>query len=145
MKKKLPIRVISVLLCAAMLWGIPAYATETAEPRASERIALSMCTIGRTDDGRLSAYFMVQASDLMDVIGATSVEIQRYTFTGWVTEFTFTSDDYPALLTTNDSWHSCRMTYTPLFSEKTYRAVANIYVKDSRGTTTQKVTSSPVT
>ena len=144
MRKKLPIRVISVLLCAAMLWGIPAYAAENAETRASERIALSMCTIGKTSDGRLSAYFMVQATDLMDMIGATSVEIQRHNIFGWVTEYTFTSDDYPELLTTNDSRHSCRMTYTQLFSGSTYRAVANIYVKDARGTTTLKHPSDPV-
>lgn len=141
MKKKLPIRVISVLLCAAMLCGIPAYAAET---RASERIDISMCTIGKTNDGRLSAYFMVQANDIMDVIGATSVEIQRHNIFGWVTEYTFTSEEFPALLTTNDSWHSCRLTYTPLFSGSTYRAVANIYVRNSTGTSTQSLPSDPV-
>lgn len=142
MKKKLPIRVISVLLCAAMLCGIPAYAAET---RASERIDISMCTIGKANDGRLSAYFMVQANDIMDVIGATSVEIQRQTLFGWVREFTFTSDDYPALLATNDSRHSAELIYTPLFPSQTYRAVANLYVKNATGTTTQKVTSTSVT
>lgn len=141
MRKKLPIRVITVLLCAAMLWGIPAYAAET---RASERIDLSGCTIGKASDGRLSAYFMVQANDLMDVIGATSVEIQRHNIFGWVTEYTFTSDDYPVLLTTNDSRHSAEVLYRPLFSGSTYRAVANIYAKDARGTTTLKHPSDPV-
>lgn len=144
MKKKLPIRVISVLLCAAMLWGVPAYAAENAETRASERIDLSACIIGKTDDGRLCTYFMVRANDLMDVIGATSVEIQRHNIFGWVTEYTFTSDDYPGLLTTNDSRHSAELFYRPLFSGSTYRAVANIYAKDARGTTTLKHPSDPV-
>lgn len=144
MRKKLPIRVISMLLCAAMLWGIPAYAAETPETRASERIALSMCTIGKTNDGRLSAYFMVQANDIMDVIGATSVEIQRHNIFGWVTEYTFTSNDYPALLATNDLRHSAELLYTPLFPSKTYRAVANIYVRNSTGTSTQSLPSDPV-
>lgn len=141
MRKKLPIRVITVLLCAAMLWGIPAYAAET---RASERIDLSGCTIGKTSDGRLCAYFMVRANDLMDVIGATSVEIQRHNIFGWVTEYTFTSDDYPVLLATNASWHSAEVLYRPLFSGSTYRAVANIYVKNATGTSTQRLTSDPV-
>lgn len=144
MRKKLPIRVIAVLLCAAMLWGIPAYAAENAETRASERIDLSGCTIGKTSDGRLSAYFMVQANGLMDVIGATSVEIQRHNIFGWVTEYTFTSDDYPGLMRTNASRHSAEVLYRPLFSGSTYRAVANIYVKDARGTTTLKHPSDPV-
>lgn len=144
MRKKLPIRAITVLLCAAMLWGIPAYAAENAETRASERIALSGCTIGKTSDGRLCAYFMVQANGLMDVIGATSVEIQRHNIFGWVTEYTITSDAYPALLRTNASRHSAELFYRPLFSGSTYRAVANIYVKDARGTTTLKHPSDPV-
>lgn len=144
MRKRLPIRVISVLLCAAMLWGVPAYAAESAETRASERIDLSACIIGKTNDGRLCTYFMVQANDLMDMIGATSVEIQRHNIFGWVTEYTFTSDDYPVLLTTNASWHSAELLYRPLFSGSTYRAVANIYVKDARGTTTLKHPSDPV-
>lgn len=144
MRRKLPIRVISVLLCAAMLWGIPAYAAENAEMRASERIVLSTCIIGKTDDGRLCAYFMVRANDLMDVIGATSVEIQRHNIFGWVTEYTFTSDDYPVLLTTNDSRHSAEVFYRPLFSGSTYRAVANIYVKNAVGTSTQWLPSDPV-
>lgn len=144
MRKKLPIRVISVLLCAAMLCGVPAYAAENAEMRASERIALSACIIGKTDDGRLCAYFMVQGSAVMDVIGATSVEIQRHNIFGWVTEYTFTSDDYPVLLTTNASRHSAEVFYRPLFSGSTYRAVANIYVKNAAGTSTQRLTSDPV-
>ncbi len=140
--KKLPIRVLLILLCGAMLCGIPAYAAET---RGSDRIDLSASTIGKTSDGRLSAYFMVQANDVMDVIGATSVEIQRHNIFGWVTEYTFTSEDVPELLATNDSWHSARLTYTQLFPNSTYRAVANIYAKDARGTSTQWLPSSPVT
>ena len=97
MKKKLPIRVVVVLLCAAMLCGVPAHAAET---RASERIDLSASTIEKTSSGYLLAYFMVQANDVMDVIGATSVEIQRYSLFNWVTEYTFTSEDIPELLTT---------------------------------------------
>ncbi len=142
MKKKLPVQVVVVLLCAAMLCGIPAHAAET---RASERIDLSACTIGKSDSGKLNAYFMVQANGVMDVIGATSVEIQRYSLFNWVTEYTFTSEDIPELLTTNHGWHSAQLLYTPLFPNSTYRAVANIYAKDARGTSTQWLPSSPTT
>ncbi len=141
MKKKQAIQIVLVLLCAAMLCSAPAYAVET---RASERIDLSGVTIGKTSNGDLSAYFIVEACGMMDVIGATSVEIQRYTFTGWVTEYTFTSEKNPALLTTDSIWHSARLTYEPLFPGKTYRAVANIYVKNETGTTTQRLPSDPI-
>lgn len=142
MKKKLPIRVLLILLCGAMLCGIPAYAVET---RGSDRIDLSASTIGKTDDGRLSAYFMVRANDVMDVIGADSIEIQRHTIFGWVTEDTFTKEEFPELMTTNHSWHSCRVVYMPLFPGKTYRSVANIYVENAVGISTQSLASSPVT
>ena len=142
MKKKQSLRVVLVLLCAVMLCSFPAHAVET---RASERIDLSASTIGKTSDGRLSAYFMVQGTGIMDVIGATSVEIQRYTFTGWVTEYTFTSEKFPGLLTTNSGRHSAELLYTPLFPEKTYRAVAHIYVKNAAGTSTQNLASTAVT
>lgn len=142
MTKKKCIRALMILLCAMMLCSIPAYAAET---RASERIMLSTATIGKTENGDLSAYFMVQATGEMDVIGATSLEIQRRTITGWVTEYTFTSDKTPELLATNRMWHSARLTYTPLFPGKSYRAIAHIYVQNETGTSTQKVTSEPVT
>lgn len=142
MKKKLPIRIVLVLLCAVILCGIPAYAAET---RASDRIALSMSTLDKTSDGDLIAYFMVQAPEEMDVIGATSVEIQRYTFTGWVREYTFTSKEVPELLATNEPRHSAGLSYTPLFPGKTYRSVANIYVENATGTSTQSLASKPVT
>lgn len=142
MKKKYLLRIVLILLCAMMLCSIPVYATET---RASERIALSMSTIAKGSNGELGAYFMVRATGKMDIIGATSVEIQRKTITGWVTEYKFTSDKIPDLLRADSTWHSAELVYIPLFPGKTYRAVANIYVEDSRGTTTQKLPSDPVT
>lgn len=142
MKRKKLIRAFLILLCAALLCSIPAYAVEA---RASERIDLSASTIGKTASGDLSAYFMVRATEKMDVIGATSVEIQRYTFTGWVTEYTFTSEKIPALLKTDSTRNSAELIYTPLFPGKTYRSVANIYVKNATGTTTQRLPSNPVT
>lgn len=142
MKKRYPIRILLILLCAVMLCSIPVYAAET---RASERIALSLSTIGKGSNGELSAYFMVRATGKMDVIGATSVEIQRRTITGWVTEYTFTYEEFPTLLTTNDTRHGAELLYRPLFPGKSYRAVANIYVKNSTGTSTQWLPSDPVT
>lgn len=142
MKKRWHIRAFLVLLCTLVLFSIPAYATEV---RASERIMLSAATIGKTDSGDLGAFFMVQGTGKMDIIGATSVEIQRRTITGWVTEYTFTSEEFPTLLTTNDTRHSAWLNYKPLFPGKSYRTVANIYVKNSEGTSTQWLPSDPVT
>ena len=77
----------------------------------------------------------------MDIIGASSVEIQRNTIFGWVTEYTFTPSNAPEIQAENKFQHSTTLTYSPLFTGKEYRAVVMIYVKNATGTSTQQLTS----
>ena len=77
----------------------------------------------------------------MEKIGASSVEIQRNTIFGWVTEYTFTPSNAPEIQAENKSQHSATLTYSPLFTGKEYRAVVMIYVEDAEGISTQKLTS----
>lgn len=141
MKKKWPVRALLVLLCMAMLCSIPAYA---AEVRASDRIMHSTATLSKKSNGDLSIYFSVQGAGKMDVIGASSVEVQRNTIFGWVTEYTFTPNNAPEIQAENKFHHSATLTYSPLFTGKEYRAVAMIYVKDASGTSVQQLTSQTV-
>lgn len=141
MKKKWPIRVLLVLLYMAMLCSIPAYAVET---RASDRIYHSAVSLSQKSNGDLSVYFSVQGTGKMDVIGASSVAIQRNTITGWVTEYTFTPNNAPTIQAESKFQHSAVLTYSPLFEEKEYRAVVMIYVKDTTGISTQQLTSQMV-
>lgn len=138
MKKKWPVHALIVLLCIMMLCSIPAYAMEA---RASDRIYLSAASLSKKSDGDLSIYFSVQGTGKMDVIGASSVEVQRNTIFGWVTEYTFTPDDTPAIQAENKSQHSAVLTYSPLFTGAEYRTMVIIYVKDATGTSTQQLTS----
>lgn len=141
MRKKWPVRALLVLLCMAMLCSIPAYA---AEARASDRIMHSTATLSKKSNGDLSIYFSVQGTGKMDVIGASSVEIQRNTIFGWVTEYTFMPSNAPEIQAENKFQHSATLTYSPLFTGKEYRAVVTIYVKDVSGESTQKLTSKTV-
>ena len=138
MKKTWPIRIFIMFLCVIMLCSVPAYAVEV---RASERIHHSAVSLSKKSDGDLSIYFSVRATGIMEKIGASSVAIQRNTDSGWVTEYTFTTDNTPALQRENWDQYSTVLTYSPLFTEKEYRAVVMIYVKDSSGTSTQQLTS----
>ena len=138
MKRKWPIRALMVLLCMTMLCSIPAHAAET---RASDRIYHSAVSLSKKSNGDLSIYFSVQATDTMDKIGASSVEVQRNTIFGWVTEYTFDTDNTPTLQTENKSHYSAVLTYSPLFPGKEYRAVVMIYVENASGVSTQKLTS----
>ena len=138
MKKAWPIRIFVMFLCVIMLCSVPAYAVEA---RASERIHHSAVSLSKKSKGDLSIYFSVRATGIMEKIGASSVAVQRNTDSGWVTEYTFTTDNTPALQRENWDQYSTVLTYSPLFTEKEYRAVVMIYVKDSSGTSTQQLTS----
>lgn len=138
MKKKWPFRALLVLLCMVMLCSIPAYA---AEVRASDKIDLASVTLGRKSNGDLSIYFSVQGAGKMDVIGASSVEVQRNTIFGWVTEYTFTPSNAPEIQAKSNFHHGATLTYSPLFGEKEYRTVVMIYVEDKTGVSTQQLTS----
>lgn len=138
MKKKQPVRILLVLLCMTMLCSIPVYAAET---RASDRIYRSAVSLSPKSNGDLSVYFSVQGTGKMEVIGASSVEIQRNTIFGWVTEYTFTTNNAPEIQAKDKFQHSATLTYTPLFTGVEYRTVAMIYVKDASGTSTQQLTS----
>ena len=137
-KKKWPIRMLLTLLCMAMLCSVPAYAMET---RASERINTASVTLAKKSNGAFNIGFSVRATKKMDIIGASSVEIQRKTIFGWVTEYTFTPDNTPEIQAESKYQHSATLTYSPLFTGKEYSAVVMIYVEDALGSSTQQLTS----
>lgn len=138
MKKKWSVYILPMLLCVVLLCNVPAYA---AEARASSRIAHSAVSLSKKSTGDLSVYFYVQATDVMEKIGASSVVIQRSSGNGWVTEYTFTTSNTPTLQRENKDQHGMVLTYSPLFTGVEYRAVVMIYVKDASGISTQQLTS----
>lgn len=141
MKQKWPIHILSILLCMAMLCGIPAHAAET---RASDRIYHSTATLSKASNGDLSVFFSVQATGIMEKIGATSVAIQRSSGSGWTTEYAFNTSNTPTLLRENKDRHSMVLTYSPRFNGVEYRAVVMIYVQDASGTSTQQLISKTI-
>lgn len=141
MKKKRLIHALLALLCTIALCNAPVYA---AQSRASEYIDTSSVTLTRKSNGDLSIFFTVRATGKMDVIGASSVEVQRNTITGWVTEYTFTPDNAPEIQAEGKPQHNATLTYSPLFTGKEYRAVVMIYVKDKTGEGTQQLISKTV-
>ncbi len=141
MKKKWPIHILSVLLCMVMLCSVPAHAMEA---RASDRISHTTATLSKVSNGDLSVFFSVRATGIMEKVGATSVAVQRSSGNSWVTEYTFNTSSTPTLLVENSDWHGMVLTYSPLFTGVSYRAVVMIYVKDTTGISTQQLTSKTV-
>lgn len=137
MRKRWPIQVLMVLLCMTMLCAVPAHA---AQYRASERINLASATLSKKSNGDFSIYFSVRATHVMEKIGASSVEIQRNTSAGWVTEYTFTPSN-STIQAESKTRHSATLTYSPLFTGKEYRAVVMIYVEDDTGSSSKQLTT----
>ena len=119
-------RILAVLLCVVMLFCLSAQA---AEPYASSLIATHSATITKGTDGYLYVTFTISANRVCDVIGATSVAIQRKSGSSWVDERTYTVASTPELQDTDISFHSLVIKYKPQYSDATYRAVVNLYAK----------------
>ena len=124
--RKQYLKIVSFLLCFVMLCSIPVHA---AEPYASAQITLHSATLDKGSDGYLYVMFTIDTNRVMNILGASSVVIQRYSFYQWVNEHTITPEEIPELLTTNDDNHELIIPYKPLFPNATYRAVVNLYAE----------------
>jgi len=124
-----------------MLFHMPAYGRGI---QASSQINDSFAVLQKKGTGELSVFFFVQATKIMDIIGASSIEIQRNTISGWITEYTFTPDNTPRLQEKNKSQYNTELTYSPIFTGKIYRAVVMIYAADTSGTSTRELTTQTV-
>ena len=66
-------------------------------------------------DGDLNIFFSITASSTMDVIGASRIDVQRYSGSRWVTECAITVEDEPEMQTSDAVRHSAIITYTPRY------------------------------
>ena len=126
MRKKVTCGVLSALLL--MLVSTTAFALDT---RASSRIMSYSAESRVGSDGNLNIFFSITASSTMDVIGASRIDVQRYSGSRWVTECAITVKDEPEMQTSD----------APIYSDSDYRAIVTVYAKDSSGFSTAQVTT----
>ena len=141
--RKRYLKIVAALLCLLMLCSISTH-TYALEPYASSQISGHSATLAKGSDGYLYVVFTIRTNRVMNTLGASSVVIQRYSFFQWVNEYTFTPENMPELLTTNNSYHALGIPYKPLFPNATYRAVVNFYAKSDTMTSTVTNTTSTV-
>ena len=141
--RKRYLKVAAILLCFLMLCNIPtnAYALE---PYASAQISAHSAILAKDSDGYLYVAFTIDTNRVMNILGASSVVIQRYSFFQWVNEYTFTPENMPELLTTNDDYHVLIIPYDPLFPNATYRAIVYFYAESDTMISTAKGTTNTV-
>ena len=137
-------RVICGVLFALLLILAPTTAF-AADAKASSRIMSYSAELRVGSDKELNIYFSVTTSSIMDIIGASQIDIQRYNGSRWVTECTLTVEDEPKMQTSDAVRHSAIIAYEPNYSSSNYRAIVTVYAKDSFGSSTAKTTSGTVT
>lgn len=135
------LRICSSFLMVLMCCSIFASA---AYPRASPRIGVAAASLSKDRYGDLCIEFRIRATDVMDTIGVSSIRIERYNGSRWIAEDTLTEDDISGLLVTNASSHDAEVSYSPLYSNGSYRAVVSFYAEDREGSSTKNVTTKSV-
>ena len=140
MKRRCAVVLLAVLLF--IVWGsTQGYA---AQARASEEIMSYYATISKNNQGQLSIYFSIKCRTNMDDLGTTSIVVQRFNGTSWVSEYTFNIRDYPEMQTNNKSSYSATMSYSSRYSGTQYRAMVFFYARNSAGSDTAVKTTSSV-
>lgn len=128
--KKL-IRYLSLFLVTAMLLTIPALAAET--PRASYFFARTSTYLEKVSGTTFDIWFDVTATGTMDVLGVSTIKVQRSSDKStWTTMKTFSKSNYSQMTDDNTVAHDDCVTYTGTAGYY-YRAKVVFYAENSSG------------
>lgn len=131
-------RILALLIVLAMILPTQAFAIEE---RASSNIQYCVADLSPDQDGNLHIFFSIMASSTMDDIGASSIKVQRYSGSRWITEDTLVPRNFPEMEDSDADHLSFIIPYTPDYSGIYYRVVVSAYATNSSGTSTTSVTS----
>lgn len=124
---------ICILLIIALVFPMTAFASEIAEPRASNYFAAESCYLDKTSDTEFDVWFEATGVGTMDEIGASTVQIQRSTDgSNWTTVKTFSKASYSEMIDKNTTAHCCGLSYTGTKGYY-YRAYVQFYAKKGTG------------
>lgn len=130
---------MAVLLLSAVI--MPGYSMQS---RANTQIATTNATILKKSNGELDILFSLRCQSSMDVLGVTSIVVQRFNGTSWVSEYTFNIREYPKMQINNKSSYSATLSYSPDKRGAQYRAMVFFYARNSSGSDTAVRTTSSV-
>lgn len=137
MLKKLS-ALLMMLLCFTTLFSISAYA---ADMRASEQIKTATASLSMDRNGEFEIKLDILAYDTVDILGASTVIMQRKSGSKWISEYTFTLNNTPELQTENVNRFKLTLNYNPDYTDAEYRAVVNCYAQKDTASSSKTVTS----
>lgn len=117
----------------------------TALARASSQIVSCEANLSLLRNGDLQIFYFVDAVNTMDTLGASSIAVQRYSGSWWITEYTYTTRNAPEIQGSDVSGYGLKLDYTPDYSNAAYRAVVYFYAKSGSQTSTAQATTVQVT
>lgn len=127
------LRCTCLILAMAIVLAIPAFATETVEPRASSYFMKSSVYLCNVSGTYFEAWFDVTGTGTMDVIGAKTIKIQQSSDgENWTTVKTFSKDSYSSLVDTSTTTHTAGVSYTGTRGYY-YRAYVQLYAEKGTG------------
>lgn len=126
------IQCVCLILVAAMLLPIPAFA---AEQRSSEYFAKYSAFLWKTSSTEFEVWFDILALETMAELGASSIKVERSTDQeNWETMQTYKMEDYSEMTEENSLRYTNCVTYTYEHGYY-YSAIIVLYAKKSDGTT----------
>lgn len=129
------VQCVSLVLILAMCLAIPAYATESATPWASNYFISSSAYLWKTSSTSFQVWFDVRSAGGMTELGASVIKVQYRPSTSddWETVQTYTKEAYSNMICSNTSAHASYVTYNKASEHGYYRAYVEFYAKNSSG------------
>ncbi len=140
MKQKISI-ILAIIMCLPFFCGAKANAVE---PRGSTLVQWYSADVERTDTGDLSIFFSIVATDFIDILGVSSIDVERKDGNNWVTEYTFTTTNTIGLQLREAIAHQATLDYTPLYPKREYRVAVNFIAQEGNVVATVAYITSPV-
>lgn len=127
------VKSVCILLVFIIVFSTTAYATAIDDQRASSYFVATSAQLRKTSTG-FEIWSDVTCKAIMDKIGASTIVVERSSNgSTWTQVKTYTKESYSEMVTSNDAFHTCCLTYTATAGYY-YRACVTFYAKKGTGT-----------
>lgn len=139
-------RIVAMVCAFLLIMNMSGVAMASVEPRASYYFSFTEVWATPLDDGKVLVEFDINATHIMEEVGAKRVYIYEQQSDGsYSNVFTFRSDNYySSMIDTNSAFGNGEVTYQGIPGRKYFATVA-VYAKDSEGSETRYYDTNIVT
>jgi hypothetical protein len=145
MRKKTIIKILTIIMALSLFSGLIGSASASdASTNASDYLSIYSATVVAESNGRIAVWFDVNATRVMDLVGASNIVIQTNNGGVWTGVATYFGSSANGMLAPNTYSHTGYITYQGS-SGKQYRALVTVYASNSSGSDSRTITTNTVT